>query len=101
MIEFKAGDQVQSEYRIRDLIVNVSGKINDSADTLYNQLFPLACDLDIRKTRIRFYLVADSDAMGIDPMMSILAKLALGEAGLSNPNDQKLFQQDQPPFLPT
>lgn len=96
LIEFKAGNQVEHDNRIKALIENVSGKINDSADTLYNQIFPLVCDLDKRKTRIRFYLVADSDAMGIDPMMSILAKLALGEVGLPNPNDQKLFQQVLP-----
>lgn len=96
LIEFKAGDQVGLDKKRQVLIKKASGKINDSAETLYKKVLPLTDDLDTPRIGFRFYLVVDSDVLGIDPLTSILAKLSLGGDGLTNLNDQKLFRQVLP-----
>jgi len=76
LIEFKSGDPTTHVRKLQSLIENVAGKINDSDDTLtlmYSQCFPETGD----RLRQKFFLVVDSKAMGVTPIVSTLIGLSL------------------------
>ena len=96
LIEFKAGDQVRHENKRKKLIESVSGKINDSDNTLFNVIFPKIADLDENRVRIRFYLVVDTKEMGISSTILPLAALSAGPSTMNNPKTKALLQQVLP-----
>lgn len=73
LIEFKSGDQIGRERNRTRLINNVSGKIKDSADTIYKYILNGREDKEIA---LRFRLVVDSKAMGSDAQALALAELS-------------------------
>lgn len=75
LIEFKAGDQVSHERKREKLITGVLGKIDDSGDTLFSTIYPSVFE-EKDYPRIRFYLVVDTQTMGIHALAGALAKLS-------------------------
>lgn len=76
LIEFKSGDPTTHDRKIEKMIDSVSGKINDSDDTLtqlYGQCFPG----ETERIKQKFFLVVDSKKMGIAPLVTTLAGLSL------------------------
>lgn len=78
LIEFKAGDQVKLEWNKRRLIKQVTGKIDGSRITFCNKILPSVPVLDIPAVRMRFYLVVDSEAMGIGAQILTLLRYLKG-----------------------
>lgn len=96
MIEFKSGDPTTHERKIRKLIDNVIGKINDSDDTmtlLYQQCFPKAN----QRLKQQFFLVVDSKKMGIEPLLTTLADLSMNKN--YNAKEKAIFEQVKPDLL--
>ncbi len=96
LIEFKAGDQVWHENKRKKLIESVSGKINDSDNTLFNTVFPKIVDLEEDRIKIRFYLVVDTKEMGISSTVLTLAALSSGPSTMNDPKTKVLLQQVLP-----
>lgn len=88
-IEFKSGDQTTHKEKISKLINGVSGKINESDSTI-TSLYTAAFGNDVRIEQ-KFYLVVDSEMMGIDPFVTTLATLSLRDNPVMNENESKLF----------
>ena len=77
-IEFKAGDQVAGRYNTQHLIEGVIDKINGSERTMYEKVFSNVPNLNANFVKLRFYLVVDAEAMGIDALVRTQAELSLG-----------------------
>ena len=84
LIEFKSGDQTNHENKLKRLIDGVSGKINQSEETLDSFVFPKVYNNPTDYFPLRFFLVVDSVEMGIDTSISILAELSLTETTPEN-----------------
>ena len=76
LIELKAGNQIKTEWNKNKLIKGVSGKIDGSGETILNSILPDIHNLNSTAVQLRFYLVVDSEAMGIDAqIMTLLPRL--------------------------
>ena len=73
LIEFKSGDPTTAEKKFKKLIDNVTGKINDSDDTLH-EIYMRAKIKDIDQV---FCLVIDSKRIGILPLVNALVDRSL------------------------
>lgn len=93
LIEFKSGDQTTHERKLEKLIGGVTGKINDSDDTLSKLYEQLGVGEDGRLPQ-RFYLVVDSKKMGIKPIITTLSSLSL--IGNSNEKDRIIWEKIKP-----
>lgn len=78
LIEFKAGDQVKTEWNKYKLIRGVSGKIDGSLETIYNNILSHVHDLNFDAVQLRFYLVVDAEEMGIGAQVMALLPLLKG-----------------------
>lgn len=76
LIEFKSGDPTTHPNKIKKLIDGVSGKINDSDKTLLT-LYSRSGLCDNERLPQRFFLVADSKKMEIEPALKTLVGLSL------------------------
>ena len=65
LIEFKTGNQLNHENKIVRLISGVQKKINDSEQTLYEDIFA-KCLKEGDYPQLAFYLVVDSKEIGAD-----------------------------------
>lgn len=93
LIEFKSGDPTTHDRKLQKLIENVSGKINDSDDTLtllYSQSFPGTTD----RLKQKFFLVVDSKKMGVTPLVSTLVGLSL--KANNNTKERVILEQVMP-----
>ena len=77
LVEFKSGDQVEKELNKKKLIKGVTGKINGSEHTLYTDIIPKVDDLDENAVKLRFYLVVDGEAMGINILLQELVSRSI------------------------
>lgn len=96
MIEFKSGDPTTHERKIRKLIDNVIGKINDSDDTmtlLYQQCFPETN----QRLKQKFFLVVDSKKMGVEPLVTTLVGLSMKKN--NNAKEKAIFEKVKPDLL--
>lgn len=94
LIEFKAGDQTCHENKLTKLISGVKDKINKSEETLYLHIFPKVFTTEDDYLKLRFFLVVDSEEMGIETVTSILAGLSLGET--TTDSERILFEEVLP-----
>lgn len=94
LIEFKNGNQVKGEHKIPKLVTGVSGKINDSDLTLFEDVFENVFEEENQYPKIKFYVVVDSVAMGADVYALQLSQLSTGQS--TNPYEQRLFNQILP-----
>ena len=89
LIEFKAGDPTSHSRKLDKLISGVTGKINDSDETLtdmYKEAFE-----DETRLEQRFCLVVDSKQMGIMPIVSTLTSLSLTNNAATSEKERILF----------
>lgn len=94
LIEFKAGDPTTHCRKLDKLISGVTGKINDSDETLtdmYREAFG-----DDTRLEQRFCLVVDSKQMGIMPIVSTLTSLSLSDNGSMSEKERILFERVKP-----
>ena len=94
LIEFKSGDQTYHENKLRRLISGVKDKINKSEETIYSHIFPHIYNAEEDYLKLRFFLVVDSEEMGIDTAASILVGLSLGET--TTEGERVLFEEVLP-----
>ncbi len=94
LIEFKTGDQTVSGYKLNRLIGGVTGKINGSEKTFYEDIFPNVFLPEEGKPKLRFYLVVDTNMMGIGPLVRTLAALSLTSS--SSDKSKVLFEKVLP-----
>lgn len=93
LIEFKTGNQLNHENKISRLISGVKKKINDSEQTLYEDIFEKCLEKSDYPT-IAFYLVVDSKEIGADIYARELANLSLGDN--MSVYEKTLFEQVLP-----
>lgn len=93
LIEFKSGDQTTHERKLEKLIEGVTGKINDSDDTI-SKLYAQQSVGDESRLPQRFYLVVDSKKMGINPIITTLTSLSL--IGNSNEKERVIWERIKP-----
>lgn len=95
LIEFKSGDQTNHDGKLDKLIVGVTGKINDSDETLTSMYSEAFGDGAIRLKQ-KFCLVVDSKKMGITPLVSTLTNLSLLNNLPSGSKEKILFEKVKP-----
>lgn len=92
LIEFKTGDQVTKYFSREKLIKNVSGKLNDSDQIIYDHFLNPINDSEFINDKLRFYLVVDSETNGAhtNVMATELAKLSFPKGMGTSVQSEKL-----------
>lgn len=92
-IEFKSGNQTEPEPKKEKLIRNVTGKIDDSANTLYSSIYPMTDIPEGEHWKIRFYLVVEPQYVDAVEMLNAV------QLGLSTAETQEKYKNTVLPRL--